>query len=91
MAGTMSPNEAEGLIKGIKDAIGEMPIILHTHCTTGMAYMTLMKAIDSGVDVIDTATSCFSNGTSQAATETMFYAMQQYGIETGLNEEIIVK
>ena len=91
MAGTMSPNEAEGLIKGIKDAIGEMPIILHTHCTTGMAYMTLMKAIDSGVDVIDTATSCFSNGTSQAATETMFYAMQQYGIETGLNEEIINK
>ena len=47
MAGTMSPNEAEGLIKGIKDAVGEMPIVLHTHCTTGMAYMTLMKAIDS--------------------------------------------
>ena len=89
MAGTMSPNEAEGLIKGIKDAIGEMPIILHTHCTTGMAYMTLMKAIDSGVDVIDTATSCFSNGTSQAATETMFYALQQYGISTGLNEDVI--
>ena len=91
MAGTMSPNEAEGLIKGIKDAIGEMPIILHTHCTTGMAYMTLMKAIDSGVDVIDTATSCFSNGTSQAATETMFYALQQYGIDTGLSEEVINK
>ena len=91
MAGTMSPNEAEGLIKGIKDAIGDMPIILHTHCTTGMAYMTLMKAVDSGVDVIDTATSCFSNGTSQAATETMFYALQQYGINTGLNEEVINK
>ena len=91
MAGTMSPNEAEGLIKGIKDAIGEMPIILHTHCTTGMAYMTLMKAIDSGVDVIDTATSCFSNGTSQAATETMFYALKQYGIDSGLNEEVINK
>ena len=51
--------------------------------------MTLMKAIDSGVDVIDTATSCFSNGTSQAATETMFYALQQYGISTGLNEDVI--
>ena len=91
MAGTMSPNEAEGLIKGVKDAIGDMPIILHTHCTTGMAYMTLFRAIESGVDVIDTATSCFSNGTSQAATETMFYALQQYGIETGLNEEVINK
>ena len=91
MAGTMSPYEAEHLIKGIKDAVGDMPLILHTHCTTGMAYMTLTKAIESGIDVIDTATSCFSNGTSQPATETMFYALQQYGIETGLDEEIINK
>ncbi len=89
MAGTMSPFEAEHLIKGIKDAVGDVPVVLHTHCTTGMAYMTLTKAIESGVDVIDTATSCFSNGTSQAATETMFYACQQYGIETGLNEKVI--
>ena len=89
MAGTMSPYEAEHLIKGIKDAVGNVPVILHTHCTTGMAYMTLTKAIESGVDVIDTATSCFSNGTSQAATETMFYALQQYGIESGLNEKVI--
>ncbi|MBP3313137.1 MAG: pyruvate carboxylase subunit B [Oscillospiraceae bacterium] len=89
MAGTMSPYEAEHLIKGIKDAIGDMPIALHTHCTTGMAYMTLMKAVDSGVDIIDCATSCFSNGTSQPATETMFYALSQYGIETGLDEKLI--
>ena len=89
MAGTMSPFEAEHLIKGIKDAVGDVPVILHTHCTTGMAYMTLTKAIESGVDVIDTATSCFSNGTSQAATETLFYACQQYGIETGLDEKVI--
>ena len=65
----------------IKDAVGDMPLILHTHCTTGMAYMTYTKAIESGIDVIDTATSCFSGGTSQPATETMFYALQQYGIE----------
>ena len=89
MAGTMSPYEAERLVKGIKDAVGDMPLILHTHCTTGMAYMTITKAIESGVDVIDTATSCFSNGTSQPATETLFYALQQYGIETGLNEQVI--
>ena len=91
MAGTMSPYEAEGLVKGVKDAIGDMPLILHTHCTTGMAYMTITKAIESGVDVIDTATSCFSNGTSQPATETLFYALQQYGADTGLNEEAINK
>ena len=91
MAGTMSPFEAEGLIKGIKDAVGDMPVILHTHCTTGMAYMTYMKAIDAGIDVIDTATSCFSGGTSQPATETMFYALQQMGIETGIDEKVIKK
>ena len=91
MAGTMSPYEAENLVKGVKDAIGDMPLILHTHCTTGMAYMTITKAIEAGVDVIDTATSCFSNGTSQPATETLFYALQQYGADTGLNEEVINK
>ena len=91
MAGTMSPFEAEHLIKGIKDAVGDMPIILHTHCTTGMAYMTLTKAIESGVDVIDCATSAMSNGTSQPATETMFYALQQYGIDCGLDEKVINK
>ena len=91
MAGTMTPYEAEKLIKGIKDAVGDMPLILHTHSTTGMAYMTLTKAIESGIDVIDTAASCFSGGTSQPATETMYYALQQYGIETGLNEELINK
>jgi len=89
MAGTMSPWEAENLIKGIKDAVGDMPLILHTHCTTGMAYMTVTKAIESGVDVVDTAISCFSGGTSQPATETMYYACKQYGVETGLNEDVI--
>jgi len=91
MAGTMSPYEAEGLIKGIKSAVPDVPVVLHTHCTTGMAYMTITKAIEAGVDVIDCATSCFSNGTSQPATETMFYALGQYGVETGLNEEAINK
>ena len=89
MAGTMSPSEAEQLFKGIKDAGVTLPLILHTHCTTGMAYMTVMKAVESGVDIIDTATSCFSNGTSQPATETIYYALSELGIETGLNEKVI--
>lgn len=89
MAGTMSPAEAEALFKGVKDAGVTLPLILHTHCTTGMAYMTIMKAIESGVDIIDTATSCMSNGTSQPATETIYYALEQLGIDTGLNEKVI--
>ncbi len=91
MAGTMSPYEAETLIKGIKDGVGDIPLILHTHCTTGMAYMTITKAIEAGVDVIDCASSALSNGTSQPATETMFYALQQYGIDCGLKEDVINK
>lgn len=89
MAGTMSPSEAEQLFKGIKDAGVTLPLVLHTHCTTGMAYMTVMKAVEAGVDIIDTATSCFSNGTSQPATETIYYALSELGIETGLNEKVI--
>ena len=89
MAGTMIPAEAEALFKGVKDAGVTLPLILHTHCTTGMAYMTIMKAIESGVDIIDTATSCMSNGTSQPATETIYYALEQLGIDTGLNEKVI--
>ena len=89
MAGTMSPAEAEALFKGVKDAGVTLPLILHTHCTTGMAYMTVMKAVEAGVDIIDTATSCMSNGTSQPATETIYYALEQLGIDTGLNEKVI--
>ena len=89
MAGTMSPNEADQLFKGIKDAGVTLPLILHTHCTTGMAYMTVMKAVEAGVDIIDTATSCFSNGTSQPATESLYYALSEMGIETGLDEKVI--
>jgi len=91
MAGTMTPYEAEHLVKGIKDAVGDIPLILHTHCTTGMAYMTLTKAIEAGVDVIDCATSAMSGGTSQPATDTMFYALQQYGVDCGLDEKVINK
>ena len=85
MAGTMSPYEAAHLIKGIKDAVGDIPLILHTHCTTGMAYMTVTKAIESGIDVIDCATSCFSNGTSQPATESLVATLRGTVRDTGLD------
>lgn len=88
MAGTMTPYEAYELISAIKNEV-KIPVVLHTHCTTGMAYMTYMKAIEAGVDVIDTATSCFSGGTSQPATETINFALKQLGYETGLDDAIL--
>ena len=88
MAGTMTPFEAYELIGAIKKEV-KIPVVLHTHCTTGMAYMTYMKAIEAGVDVIDTATSCFSGGTTQPATETINIALKQLGYETGLDDSVL--
>ncbi len=88
MAGTMTPQEAYELIGAIKSEV-KLPVVLHTHCTTGMAYLTYLKAIEAGVDVIDTATSCFSGGTSQPATETLNFALKQLGYKTGLDDAII--
>ena len=86
MAGIMSPKEAYDLVSALKDAV-DLPIVVHTHCTTGLAFMTYMKAVEAGADVIDTAISPFSGGTSQPATETLEYTFRQMGYETGLNTD----
>ncbi len=88
MAGVMGPQEAYDLVKAIKSAV-KLPVILHTHSTTGLAFMTYVKAVEAGCDVIDTASSCFSGGTSQPATETLNYALQQLGFESNLDEKVI--
>ncbi len=86
MAGIMGPDESYKLVSAIKDAV-DMPVILHTHCTTGLAFMTALKAVEAGADVVDTATSCMSGGTSQPATETFAYALRQLGYEVELDNE----
>ena len=88
MAGVMSPAEAYELVSEIKKNV-KLPVVLHTHCTTGMAFMTYLKAAEAGVDVIDTATSCFSGGSSQPATETLNFALEGLGYETGLNADVL--
>ena len=90
MAGIMGPQEAYDLVSAIKDAL-DIPVILHTHCTTGLAYMTAIKAVEAGVDVIDAAVSCFSGGTSQPATETLAYALTQLGYDVPLNTDAVHK
>lgn len=88
MAGVMSPSECYDLVSAIKDAV-DIPVVVHTHCTTGLAYMTLLKAVEAGADVIDTALSSFSGGTSQPATETLAYALRQLGHTVELNDAAI--
>ena len=85
MAGIMGPQEAYDLVSALKDAV-DMPIDLHTHSTTGLAFMTYLKAIEAGCDIIDTAISPMSGGTSQPATETMAYALRQLGYEVDLDD-----
>lgn len=88
MAGVMGPQEASDLVKALKDGV-DLPVILHTHCTTGLAYITYLKAVEAGCDVIDTASSCFSGGTSQPATETLVHAFEQLGYKTDLDKKAI--
>lgn len=70
MAGLLVPYEAEKLVKALKEGT-KLPIQLHTHYTSGVAAMTYMKAVEAGCDIIDTAMSPLSMGTSQPATEVM--------------------
>ncbi len=90
MAGVMSPREAYELVKALKENV-DLPIVVHTHCTAGLAFMTYLKAIEAGADVIDTATSCFSGGTSQPATETLCYALRDLGYEVDLDDKQLSK
>ena len=84
MAALLTPYETEKLVKALKAAV-KIPIQLHTHYTSGLASMCLLKGIEAGVDVIDTAMSPLALGTSHAPTESMVAALQGTEYDTGLD------
>ena len=86
MAGILSPKNAYDLVSAIKDAV-DLPVVMHTHCTTGLAFMTYLKAVEAGADVLDTAISPFSGGTSQPATETLAFALRELGYQVDLDDD----
>ncbi|KAB3524960.1 oxaloacetate decarboxylase subunit alpha [Alkaliphilus serpentinus] len=88
MSGILTPYTAYELVSEIKKAV-KVPIQLHSHYTSGLASMTYMKAIEAGVDIIDTAISPFSMGTSQPPTETMVATLQGTQYDTGINLELL--
>ena len=90
MAGICSPTAAYDLVSAIKDAV-DLPVILHTHCTAGLAFMTCLKAVEAGCDILDTAISPFSGGTSQPATETLAFALREFGYEVDLDDDKLLK
>lgn len=90
MANLLLPYDAFTLVKEIKPAVN-VPVHLHTHNTTGTGSMTYLKAIEAGVDIIDTALSPLANGTSQPATESIVATLQGTDRETGLDLTLLTE
>ena len=88
MAGILTPYTAYELVKRLKEVI-KIPLGLHTHCTSGIASMTCLKAVEAGVDIIDTAISTFSEGTSQPATESMALTLKESSRDSKLNIDLL--
>jgi oxaloacetate decarboxylase alpha subunit len=90
MAGVLTPYNAYDLVKKMK-SISNLPIELHTHCTSGIADMIYMKAVEAGVDIIDTAISPFSGGTSQPPTESLAVTFSEMERNPGLNMDALLE
>ena len=88
MAGVLLPEDAYELVSRLKAAV-KLPIELHGHCTGGIMEMTYRKAIEAGVDRIDTALSPLSGGTSQPSTEAFQYALEGTEFDPKLNVEAL--
>jgi pyruvate carboxylase subunit B len=84
MAGLIAPDDAYNLVKALKKAL-KIPVHLHTHYTSGMASMSCLKAIEAGVDIIDTALAPFALRSSHPAIEPIVVALQGTPRDTGLN------
>jgi len=90
MSGILLPYDAYNLIKDIKK-VTKLPIELHNHCTSGIAQMTMLKAIEAGIDIVDTAISPLSSGTSQPATESLVHTLKGTEYDTGIDVDCLGK
>ena len=84
MAGLLKPYTAYELVREIKNTVS-IPVQLHTHYTSGLASMTVLKAIEAGVDIVDTAMSPFAMGTSQPPTEPLVATLAGTEYDTGID------
>ena len=77
MAGIMTPQNAYDLVSGIKDAV-DLPVVVHTHCTTGLAFMTYLKAIEAGADVVSSSHSHILHGIEIYKGKTIFHGLNNF-------------
>jgi len=90
MAGLLYSTDALDLIKGLKQNVS-LPLVLHSHSTTGVAELNAVIAMQLGVDFIDTAITPFAGGTSHPPVEVMIVFAEEMGIDHGLDKELILK
>ena len=90
MAGMCSPNDAYAIIKALKETV-KIPVEFHTHYTSGQGSMSYLKAIEAGVDVLDTCLSPFALRTSQPAIEPLVVAVEQTDRETGMDLAALIE
>ncbi|WP_020168430.1 MULTISPECIES: sodium-extruding oxaloacetate decarboxylase subunit alpha [Methylotenera] len=84
MAGLLTPQVAADLVKALKAAVS-LPIHVHSHATSGLASMVLLKGIENGADIIDTCNSSFAEGASHPSTESMVAALAGTEYDTGID------
>ncbi len=90
MAGLLAPYDAYELVKALKDAVS-VPIHLHSHFTSGMSPMTHLKAIEAGVDIIDTCMSPYAYRTSHAAIEPLVMTLLGTNRDTGFDIKLLAR
>jgi methylmalonyl-CoA carboxyltransferase 5S subunit len=92
MAALLKPQPAYDIVKAIKESLGEqVRIHVHVHATTGVALVSLMKAIEAGADVVDTSTSSLSLGAGHNPTESLVEMLEGTGYDTKLDMERLLK
>lgn len=90
MASLLKPYDAYKLVKAIKNEVG-LPVHIHSHATTGMSVATLVKAAEAGADILDTAISSMSMGTSHSPTETIVEIFKGTEFDTGLDINLLLE
>lgn len=90
MSGLLKPYAAYDLVKAIKSKV-DLPVEIHTHATTGLSVATLLKGAEAGADVLDTAISSMSMGTSHSPTETIVEMLKGTDLDTGLDTKALLE
>ncbi len=90
MAGMLSPKVTYELVRALKKEI-DLPINVHSHYTSGMASMSLLKAVEAGADIIDTCMSPLACGTSHPPTESIVFALEELGYKTGVKLDVLME